>query len=183
MARRVKSTIDILPEEVRNEIARLRQTKTIDEILAHLRLLDVSVSRSALGRHVKKLDEIAEKMQRSRDMATALVSRFGDQPENHLHRLNLELMQSLVMDVITGAETDPETGEIKPVVLDPEAVMFLARSLKDLSTAQKTDADRIMKAKETALKQAATAVEKVGKTKGLTADTVAEIRKAVLGVT
>lgn len=177
-----KSTIDVLPEEIKKAIAHLRQTKTIDEILEHLWQMDVKVSRSALGRHVHKLDMVAAKMQQSRDIATALVNRFGEQPENQLHRLNIELMQSVVMDVLTNAVPDPETGEIKPIVLDPESVMFLSRSLKDLASAQKTDADRIVKLKQEALKQAATAVEKVGKAKGLTADTVKEIRAAVLGI-
>jgi DNA-binding transcriptional ArsR family regulator len=52
------STIRRLPAELREMIARLRQNGlTIDEIMAKLHELDVGVSRSALGRHIKLLDE------------------------------------------------------------------------------------------------------------------------------
>src|SRR5579871_4450607 len=114
------SSIDRLPEAIREEIGRLRASNwTIDEIVTHLKLLDVSVSRSAVGRHVKRLATLQERMRTSRDLALALVDRFGDQPDNRLARLNLELMHSVVMQTITAAAED-EDGEQQPVTFSPE---------------------------------------------------------------
>ena len=52
-----RSTIKRLPKAIQERIGELREAgRTIDEILAKLAELDVEVSRSALGRHVKALE-------------------------------------------------------------------------------------------------------------------------------
>lgn len=176
------SSIDQLPEEVRAAIGKLRlQGRTIDEILAHLLTLDVEVSRSALGRHVQKLASIGERMKLSRDMATALVDRFGDEPDNRLARLNIEMMHSLVLDVMTAQTLNAE-GDVMPVQLDPEQVMFLARSLQSLSSAQKTDTDRILRMRQEVAKEAAKAVEEVATAEGWGVETKKRLWDAVVGV-
>jgi len=179
---RQPSSVDRLPEEVRTLIGRLRvQGRTIDEIMAHLGSLDVEISRSALGRHVKGLAALKERMQHSREMALALVDRFGDQSDNRLQRLNLELMHSVVMQTIT-ATTENEDGEPQPVTFSPEDAMFLARALAQLASAQKTDSDRVIVARREALKQAAGAVKDVANEAGLSAQTADFIMKKILGV-
>lgn len=180
--RRVPSSIDKLPVEVRELIGRLReQGATIDDILAKLGELDVEVSRSALGRHVKGLAEVGEQLRRSREIATALVARFGDEPDNRVGRLNIELMHGLVMQAIT-ATAEGEDGQVQAVTFSPEDTMFLARSLQSLATAQKTDTDRLLKVRVEAAKDAAKAAETVGKAKGLTKETMDAIKHAVLGI-
>lgn len=177
------SSIDILPEEVKAAIGKLRlQGRTIDEILAHLTTLDVEVSRSALGRHVQKLAAIGERMKLSRDMATALVTRFGEEPDNRLARLNLEMMHSLVLDVMTAQQVNEETGEVTPVQLDAEQVMFLSRSLQSLASAQKTDQERYLKAKLEAAKEAAKAVGAAATQLGVGKDMRQALMDAALGV-
>jgi hypothetical protein len=72
-----RSTVSRLPAEVRELIGRLRRDgRTIDEILAKLHELDVSISRSALARHTRKLDAIGAQLHHSRAIAEALVARF-----------------------------------------------------------------------------------------------------------
>lgn len=185
MARPEKpSSIDRLPEEIRAEVGRLRlQGRTINEILSHLKTLDVDVSRSALGRHVKRLAAGRERMRHSREMATALVSQFGDQDDNKLARLNLELMHGVVMQTIMATSED-EDGEAQPVTFSPEDARFLADALAKLATAEKTNADRTLKMKAEAAKEAAAAVDRVAKREGggLTADTVAAIKREILGI-
>lgn len=179
--RRVPSSIDKLPTEVRELIGRLRDSgRTIDEIMEKLAELDVDVSRSALGRHVKGLAEVGEQLRRSREIATALVGRFGEDADNRVGRLNIELMHGIVMQMLTGSPG--ETGEAGPVTFDPEETMFLARSLQSLASAQKIDTDRLLKVRVETAKEAAKAVETVGKAKGLTKETMDAIKHAVLGI-
>ena len=183
---RQPSSVDKLPEEIRAQIGKLRvQGRTIDEILSHLQAMDVEISRSALGRHVKGLAALRERMEHSRNMALALVDRFGDQTDNRLQRLNLELMHSVVMQTIT-ATADDEDGEPRPVTFCPEDAMFLARALKELATAAKTDSDRLIIVKrETraeALREAAGAARDAAGEAGLSDKTADFIMKKVLGV-
>lgn len=182
--RQTPSSIDRLPEEIRAEVGRLRiQGRTIDEILAHLQAMDVDVSRSALGRHVKRLNASRERMRHSREMATALVSQFGDQPDNRLARLNLELMHGVVMQTITATAED-EDGDPQPVTFSPEDARFLADALAKLASAEKTNVERTLKLKQEAAKEAAAAVDRVAQTgaAGLTVDTVAAIKREILGI-
>ena len=176
------SSIDVLPDEVKAAIGKLRlQGRTIDEILAHLATMDVDVSRSALGRHVQKLAAIGERMKLSRDMATALVDRFGEEPDNRLARLNIEMMHSLVLDVMT-TQTVNDQGEAQPIVLDPEQVMFLSRSLQSLASAQKTDTDRMLRVRQEVAKEAAKAVDNVANQQGLGKDMRKALMEAALGI-
>lgn len=131
-----KSSVKRLPPEILAEISRLIESeRTIDEIMGKLHELDIeSVSRSALGRYVKEVNQIGERMRRSRVIADALIERLGDAPESRQARLNIELAHSMIMNLVGGAEDG------LAVTLDPEQVMLISRAIKDLSTAQKTDA-------------------------------------------
>ena len=182
MPKTVPSSIDRLPADIREQIGALRREgATIDEIKAKLEELRVDVSRSAIGRHVKSLAQISARMRESRAVAEALVSQFGEEADNRLARVNIELMHSVVMQTITAAEVDEETGEMRAVTFDPEQAMFLARAMQSLASAEKTNSDRIVKARELATVEAAKKAVGAAKAKGISADTVDFIRKAVLG--
>ncbi len=181
------SSIDRLPPEVRELIGKLRRDgRTIDEILGKLTELDApgaqQISRSALGRHVKGLDQVAEEIQRTRAVANAIVDRFGAEPENKTARLNIELMHSLLMKLMMG------DGE-KPVELGSQDAYFLGTALQRLSQAAKIDVDRDAKIRERvkaemAEKTTAAAQQATGTLKraGLSAETIATIEREILGI-
>lgn len=178
-----KSTVQRLPKEVREAIGRLFEAgRTLDEIVAHLDGLGIDgvPSRSALGRHVKKLKEVGEKMRRSREVADALARRVGDRGEGQQLRLNVELLHTLVLDLMMGSDD----GE--PLAIDPKSAAFLSKTLKDLAQAAKTDADHVLKIEQEAARkaqtEAAARVENSAALRGLSAETVAAIKAEVLGV-
>lgn len=176
------SSIDKLPEEFREEIGKLRvQGRTIDEILAHLRLLDVNVSRSALGRHLKGMEALKERLKHSREMALALVDRFGEQPDNKVAQLNLEMLHAIVLQVATATE-ETEDGETRPVTFTPEDAKFLAQALNQLAGAAKTDTARIIAVQRETAKSAANKAEEAMKSRGFSGETVDFIKNQVLGV-
>lgn len=147
MAKRkhVPSSIDRLPVELRELIGRLRdQGATLDQIKAKLDELDAEVSRSALGRHIKGLAEIGAQMRRSREIATALVGQFGEESDNRVARVNIEMMHGVVMRLLTG---ENDNGELGAITLDAEEVLQLSRSLQSLAGADKTNAERTLKLK------------------------------------
>lgn len=131
-----QSSIKRLPPEVRELIAELREKgRTIDEVLDKLRELDVDVSRSALGRHVKQLDAIGAEIRRSRAVAEALVRRYGEAPESRTARLNIEIMHGFITKLLFNEE-----GE--GVTLEPKEAMQLASAMQKLAQASKQDVDR-----------------------------------------
>ncbi|MBF0168783.1 MAG: DUF3486 family protein [Alphaproteobacteria bacterium] len=183
-----KSTIDRLPVEVRDLIGRLfEKQRTLDEILAKLQELDVDVSRSALGRHARKLSKLGERVRRNRAVAEALVSKFGEGEESRQLRLNVELIHSAITDIF-DAKDDAEDNEGEPqdgAVLSPMEAHFLAKALDHLSKASAKDAELITKLREQIGKEtkdkAGRAVDNVAKERGLTPSVVESLKRAIIG--
>lgn len=113
------SKIDRLPRAIREQIEELRDNgRTIEEILAHLQdmgLPDEEMpSKSAVGRHVMSLDEIADAVKRSRRNAISATAPDGQTPEGAAGRANAEMIQTLLSQRLlkqleAGKDVDDET--------------------------------------------------------------------------
>jgi hypothetical protein len=178
-----KSTIKLLPSPIRDLINQLLAdgVTTLDQILEKLREIGVeNVKRSTLGRYAFDMNKIGERMRRSRDVANALVDKLGEGPENRAAQLNLELMHSVVFDLLAGGEDGAG------VTFDAEQAMFISRALKDLSSAQKTQAEFVLKIRQETAKalkaEAVKEVDSIAAQQGLTAATVNAIKAKILGV-
>lgn len=173
------SSIDRLDPEIKRLISDLRieQGWEIEQIRQKLIELGQPVSRSALARHTKSLEEIGADLRHSREMARALVEAAPVGDDAKLEQLNMELMHSMVLRLLTATEA----GEM--VRFDPKEVMFLSSSMASLAGARKTDADRRRKDREEAQRQFMAKVEETAKKpeSGLNAAAVLAIRQAVLG--
>lgn len=216
MRRNTPGKVDKLPPEVRELIAALRQTHgwTIDQILDALRALaagqpprlpgslppeltalplidpDKLPGRSGLGLHIQGLDRLAARLHKTRAIAEALVRKTGSE-ESRLTQLNVELMHSVVTDLVLAAES-AESGQANPdedaapgVLSDPAQVMFLAKALDHLASARKKDADMVLKARQEArvetVKVAEAAVRGAGLERGLSDRLATEIRARIFG--
>ncbi|MFL9828998.1 phage protein Gp27 family protein, partial [Rhodoplanes sp. SY1] len=131
--------IDRMPPEVRDWIGRLRdQGRSLDEIVTKLRELDIDAlpSRSTVYRHLKKAEEVAEKVRHSRAVAEAVVRRLGDGETDRVTRLNIELMHNAVFEIAT------RVVDGGPVTLSPQEAMQLAKALDHLGKAAKAGVDK-----------------------------------------
>lgn len=179
------SKIDRLPEEIKNQIGKLRRAgRTIDEIMAKLGELDLDAlginqtdlpSRAAVGRHVQGLDAMAEEMRRQKTIAEAMVERGLVIDQGQTAKLNIALAHGLLTRLMFT-----ESGTM--ATLDAEEAMFVARSIQSLSSAAKGEVDRELKVRAEVAREAAAAAAKVAKDQGLTKDTVDLITREILGV-
>lgn len=183
------STVDKLPPAIREAIGRLREHgKTIDEILQHLHDMEVDVSRSALGRHVKGMAAMGERLRRSRAMAEGLARQLGDTPGDKMARVNIELLHSFLNEAFAAADDDDEEEGAKAAALikNPMGAKLFAEAIERLTKASRHNADFVAqiekRASDHAKKDAAKAVDQVGKQRGLTQDTIAEIKASIFGV-
>ena len=184
------STIARLPGEIREAIGRLReQGRTLDEILDHLRGMEVAVSRSALGRHVQAMDKVGERLRRSRTVAETLVRQLGDAPESQTARLNIEMMHSFMFDFLASVEAGEggEAGEEAQAHLrNPKSVALMAEAVQRLTVASRQNAEYIARVEDRAAQKAkagaARAAEEAARQQGLSADTIATIKASILGV-
>lgn len=184
-----KSSIERLPTEIRDSIGLLfSQGRTLDEILQKLRELDVDQlpSRSALHRHLQRADKIADQVKKSRVIAEVMARNLGEGDDARLARGNIELMHSIVMSVASAALDADEGGDGK-VVLTPQEVQALSKSLDHLGKASTADVARTIaiekRAAEKARREVASAVEAATRDKGLSAETNEAIKAAIFGLT
>ncbi|PZW46854.1 uncharacterized protein DUF3486 [Humitalea rosea] len=183
------SSIDRLGAPIRAAIAKLReQGRTLDEILEHLKSLEVDVSRSALGRHIKGMARLGERLRRSRSMAEGLARQLGDTPGDQMARLNIELLHSFLNDALASAE-DPDDEGGRAVALhlqNPKGAALFAEAVERLTKASRHNADfveRIEKrASEAARKAAAAQAVTAGQEGGLSATLIETIKNRILGV-
>lgn len=170
-------TIDQLDPEVKRLIADLRIELgwTIDEIRQKLIELGAQVSRSALARHTRSLDDLADELRRSREMAKVLVQSAEPGEDDQMARLNIELLHTAIFQLQTAVRDGQpmEAGQLMAVaVAIDKAVAALGRIQQIRERAEKLAAEKVMKTVEGMARKAGS---------GLTADAVAAIRHAVLG--
>jgi hypothetical protein len=176
------STIDRLDPEIRELIAKLRidQGWTIDEIKARLEQLGQGhVSRSALGRHVRTLEDVSADLRETQVYAEALAKEHGDGNQSQLLDVNMQLLQANMFRLMLASKD----GE--GIQLGPKDAKDFADALRSIALTRKTDLDVIEKAErraaEKATSEAAEKATTAARQKGLSKDTVDAIRYAVLG--
>ncbi|MFN7128953.1 MAG: phage protein Gp27 family protein [Brevundimonas sp.] len=145
-----RSSIEKLPPEVRERVEDwLREFRTggleLNDVMTRMdaQFADQGIdlpSRSALHRHSQKVQALAERVQRSRDIANQLVAQVGpDLSDGKGLQVLIQGFQSLAFDMMANLAPD-ET-------LDPENLMFLSRAIQAVTSARKTDADLHLKLK------------------------------------
>lgn len=181
------SSVSKLPEEVRAQIAALRQDgHTLDEILDHLQKLNVgNISRSALGRWTKKQSGLREAITRSRVMAEAIGRGFGDNKTSQVAQANIDLLHSMLMKfmvIIEGENSDDDDNK-----LNSNDFKNLATAVEKLAKASKTDVDQRLKEaveleRRNTIERAAEVAAGAARHSGLSAETVQAIKGEVLGM-
>lgn len=177
------SSIDRLDPEVRELIGHLRVDKgwTIDEIrkrLIEMGQQDVP-SRSALGRHVRGLADVSADLRETQVYAEALAKEAGSKNAGQLLDVNAQLLHANMFKLLL-AEREGEG-----IQLDSKQAKEFSEALRNLALMRKTELDTIEKAEKRAAEKerlaSAERATKEARAKGLSKDTVAAIRHAVLG--
>lgn len=175
-----KSSIDKLPPQIREEIdAAIKRGTTIDEIVWMLKGLGANVSRSAVGRYSKQYADLAARQRDMSSIAKAFAGEFG-QADDMQGRLLIQLVTTIatrmVMPIAAGEEVEADGKELH----------YLARALKDITSASKTDVDREAKiraeAEKVAKRQAAEDAAGAAKSAGASEETIKRVRAAILGI-
>lgn len=144
---------------------------TIDQIVSLIQQHGVEVSRSAVGRYKQKAESQMERYREAQEVAKVWIGKLQANPEGDVGRLLSEMLRTVAWQTMGDMES-----------AGPQEIMLLAKAIKDLASADKLTTERILKARQDATKAAADAAVVVAKAKGLSADTVAELRREILGV-
>lgn len=171
-----RSSIEQLPAEVRDAIARLiRDGRTIEQIRAKLAELDVDVSRSAVGRHVKSQRALIERYTAAQEVAGKLVAQIGENPQGDVGALLAEMLKTVGMQILDDQLDDSAAEGAER--LAPNEFMFMAKALDHLERAGAVGYKRRKEIRADALAAAAKSVEKTGASLGLTQATIDRINE------
>lgn len=175
-----KSSIDQLPDTLRDAINTLLRAgrHTLEDILAKLAELNdgvVPVSRSALGRYAMRAEEQMKRYREAQEVARVWVDKLDSEPDGDVARLLPEMLRSVAFQTL-GSIGDREESA------DAQEVMFLAKAMKDLASADKLTQERILMIRQEVAKRAATEAVKQAKASGLSDEAADLIRQKILGV-
>lgn len=175
-----KSKIAQLPEPIRLEVdAAIKRGASIDQIVWMLKGLGQDVSRSSVGRYSKQYADLAARQRDMQSIATTFAGEFGE-ADDLQGRLLIQLVTSIATRMVMPMAAGDE------VKTDAKELHFLARALKDITSAAKTDVDREAKIRSEAIadarQKAATAAEGAARAAGASAETIHTIKASILGI-
>ena len=181
------STVEMLPQDILEKLQallrdpRVSQLQAVAEINAVLKDMgERPVSKSAVNRYAVKMDKVGEKLRQSREVAEMWIAKMGAQPQGQVGHLINEMLRTMAFDLTIRLQESELTAESMPEVID--MLKHLSLSVVRLERAASENVKREQEIREQARKEAADAAEKVAAQGGLSADSVQEIRRAILGV-
>ena len=130
-------------------------------------------SPSAFNRYSLHLAVMTQRINQTRDIASTLASKFDAGASDDLTLIAAEAIKTLIFELLTAGG---EAG------IDPKGAMSLANALRSATQAQGISTARRQKVEAEFKEQAEAAIETVAKAKGLTRDTVSDIKAQILGV-
>lgn len=130
-------------------------------------------SFSAFNRYSLHLAVMTQRINQTRDIASTLASKFDAGASDDLTLIAAEAIKTLIFELLTAGG---EAG------IDPKGAMSLANALRSATQAQGISTARRQKVEAEFKEQAEAAIETVAKAKGLTRDTVSDIKAQILGV-
>lgn len=184
--RRAKSSISRLPPEQKAYIERLMREDrlTLSEMIADLEARfpgepAAEVSRSALHRYSAGFAELTARMRDIDRASQALVGEFGDSLGEKAGTLLTNAVVTLVTDVALRQQ-ESQDG------VDVDTVRKLARAAKDAIDTKRVDVNVrkavAEEARQALLREQQSALDKVVKSGGLSAESAADFRKKILGI-
>ena len=169
-----RSSIERLPDTLREAVdAAIADGATIDEITARIRGEGGACSRSAVGRHAKNVRDLI-RQQHEADRATeAWVRALGERAEGRAGPILIETLRTLALATMAHLSQREEPAS-------PEELGRLALALKRIEGTDKLRIERERAAAMAAPGAGQPAGRPAGR-KGLSPETVAAMREAILG--
>lgn len=177
-----KSTIKTLPSDILEKlqsllrdprVTQLEATRKINEILEGQG--EAPVSKSAVNRYSRKMEEVGAKLRQSREIAEMWIGKLGAEPQGKIGHLVNEIVRNLAFETAMGfAEGD------EPV--EPKALKDLSLAVARLETAASENVKREKAIRREAAKDAAETAGRAIRAAGISPETEAVIKDRIMGI-
>lgn len=195
MARRQQSSIDLLPDPVRDQLNELlndrkvtqkEAVERINAILADLKAagqLDEGtpdrVTKSSVNRYDLQMRDIGERIRQSREVADRWIGKFGAAPQGQVGNLVNEILRTLSFDVTLYMQGEGLDEENAPAVVG--MLKDLALTSMRLEKAANLNVEREKEIRAQALADAAEIIGEEAHAQGMTDEQANFWRKKFLG--
>lgn len=183
------SSIDLLPDECEPVISWAAQEfaarkRSLIDIYAEFRTKLIALQGefgiafdipafSSFHRHSVRLSLMARRLEQTREIAATISERIDAEASDDLTLIAAEAIKTLIFELLQDAG---EGG------MSPKEAMELARALQSALAAQNVSTLRRQKVQAEFEAKTEKVLEKVAQEKGLSADTVSQLRREFLGV-
>jgi Protein of unknown function (DUF3486). len=180
-----KSSIDRLPDDLRKKLIELLNDPAVTQAeivdLINTEAGEDLLSKSSLNRYAQKMKRFSEKNRQAKEVADAYLDKFGAEGRNKLGKVVNEQIRLIAFDLVTDLDDLKESGKSDPQLIT-DVIFKVSRGLKDLEQAEKLNADREQEIRTRVLAEAVEKVDSIGRRDGISTETMAEIRKELLGL-
>lgn len=183
MGKQQQSTIDRLPDDIREQLnallrdPRVTQLDAVQRINAILSEADIpdQLSKSAVNRYKLRMDKVGERIRQSREVAKMWIGRLGAEPQGEVGKLLNEMVRNLAFDA-TVAMADGEAP------IEPKMLKDMAIAIERLERAASENVKRDEDIRRRAMEEAAEIAGSSARKGGLSDAAADEIRAKILGV-
>ncbi|MBI1201478.1 MAG: DUF3486 family protein [Rhodopseudomonas sp.] len=163
---------------------KLAQLEILDTFNAELRVAALAngvtdcpqISRSAFNRTSLRLALLGRRLEETREIAAVLAPKLDQAGDNSITLMVAETIKSLVAEMLSNADEMKADGDTA------EMLLFTARTLAAAEQAKRISSDTRKKIETELNDKASKAVDLVAKAKGLSKETVADIKAQILGI-
>jgi hypothetical protein len=196
--RRQPSTVDLLPVSVRQQLQALldnprlslqQATDIVNATLKELRaagdpealdpVCPEEVSRIAVNRYDLKMREVGAKLRQGREVAEAFIARVGAAPQGQMGLLINEMLRGMAFDLSLRLQ-DADINDPETMTATIDQVKALALAVQRLEQSATINVKREAEIRKQAVEKAAEAASDTAKQAGVSAETIAIIRRDIL---
>lgn len=175
-----KSFASKLPTDLRQELDRqiVSGQLSVDDLWEWLRNRGYDVSRSAVGRHSQSVNEAAKEMRKAREISAVFARELGpDVADGNLGQALIEVVQTIVfrqmLPKLSNVDAEPDAAE---------DLMLLGTTVQKLVSAEKMNAERILKIRKETISRAVQEIKKVGEEINAPKDMLKKFEKGLIGI-
>jgi len=194
MGRRQQSSIDLLPDEIRQQfqdllndrrVTQIQAMERINAILAQMRQAGElpegtpeRLSKSSVNRYAQRMEEVGAKLRQSREVAEVFISKVGAAPQGQVGLLINEMLRSMAFDLTLKIQ-DADLEDPEAMTATIEQVKSLALAVQRLEQGATINVKREEKIRQQALLEAAEKVDKTATQLGVSKESIAIIHEAL----
>ncbi|MEZ8054330.1 hypothetical protein BCT76_02900 [Vibrio tasmaniensis] len=187
--KRIRSKIELLPQGIREALNLWLRNgdMTQQDVLGAIHEMideaglpkEAKPSYTSLNRYARRMEDMGARLRQSREVAEVWTTKLGEAPTSDVGKLLQEFVRTMAFETsMTMMESAAEKDEVIP----PKALAQLALVIQRIEQASMVSHKVEKEIRAAFAAEVADATEAIVKQAGVTAETIQDIKKGILGI-